>query len=103
MHWEIPSIISRIQLTVYCNRFSPKNSLGTVTLSPSETLKLALTLRNSAGPARPHQAFLLVSSGDAEHPDLETFFPLAVKGMSGKARVEVVRPLYLIASGQSDS
>ncbi|RPA82008.1 hypothetical protein BJ508DRAFT_103331 [Ascobolus immersus RN42] len=66
--------------------FAPEKPFGEVTLKDNESLKLALTLRHAEGPARPHQAFLLVKDITSQ---LETYFPLTVKGTSGKAKVEV--------------
>lgn len=62
--------------------------MSEITISESESLKLALTLRKDDGPARPHQAMLLVQSGD--NANVETFYTFTVKGVSGKARLEVV-------------
>jgi len=66
--------------------FAPEKPFGEVTLKDNDSLKLALTLRHAEGPARPHQAFLLVKDITSQ---LETYFPLTVKGTSGKAKVEV--------------
>lgn len=65
-----------------------KPIVESLTLAPRETLKLTFLLKEDSKAARPHQAFLLVSE---EASGLETFYPLSIKGESGKARVELVR------------
>lgn len=68
-----------------------------LTLSARETLRLTFTLKDDAKSARPHQAFLLVS----DDTGLETFFPLSVKGESGKAKVELSHkdlPAHLLSA-----
>lgn len=66
-------------------------------LAAQETLRLTLTIKNDVNTARPHQAFLLVSDATG----LETFFPLSIKGESGKAKVELSHkdlPAHLLAA-----
>lgn len=68
-----------------------------LTLAARETLKLTLTLKEGSKPARPHQAFLLVSDDSG----LETFFPLSIKGETGKAKVELTHkdlPAHLLSA-----
>ncbi|KAH8153939.1 uncharacterized protein LAJ45_01706 [Morchella importuna] len=75
-----------------------KPIVESLTLAPRETLKLTFSLKEDSKAARPHQAFLLVSE---EASGLETFYPLTIKGESGKAKVELTHkdlPAHLLAS-----
>ena len=72
--------------------FEPNKPLTSpISLGPRDVLKLQFTLKDGDTPNRPHQAFLLVRDPKTE---LETFFPLAVKGASGRAKVDLVSCLY---------
>ncbi|KAF8528658.1 Oligosaccharyltransferase subunit Ribophorin II-domain-containing protein [Trichophaea hybrida] len=67
--------------------FDPSKPLASsVPLGPKDILKLSFTLKDGDTAGRPHQAFLLVKDSQSE---LETYFPLTVKGSSGKAKVDI--------------
>ncbi|KAB8336922.1 hypothetical protein FH972_021227 [Carpinus fangiana] len=75
---------------------------GSLTLAPSDTLKLSLTLTSASRPSRPHQAFLTLSDPATA---LEDAFPLDVKE-SGKATLSLAHkdiPLQLLAAAALDA
>ncbi|KAF8252333.1 hypothetical protein K440DRAFT_536409 [Wilcoxina mikolae CBS 423.85] len=83
--------------------FDPSKPLAsTVPLGPKDILKLSFTLKDGDTAGRPHQAFLLVKDSQSE---LETYFPLAVKGSSGKAKVDISQkdiPAHLLDTPELD-
>lgn len=58
-----------------------------ITLGPSESLKVILTVQDGKTAKRPHQAFLLLKDADT---GLDISYPFSVKE-SGKAKLEMVR------------
>jgi oligosaccharyltransferase complex subunit delta (ribophorin II) len=73
-------------LKVVC-RLSPSSPIAKpLSLSASDTLKIALTTKDGKSGARPHQAFLTIREQDT---GLEESFPLSVKD-NGKAKLDVV-------------
>ena len=76
------------QLTDYFARFSPTKPVkGAIKLGSRDILKVSLTIKEGSQVGRPHQAFLLVQEPESK---VEIFFPLSVKELSGKARVDLV-------------
>jgi len=70
--------------------FEPKKPFpSAIPLAARDILKLQFTLTNGENTGCPHQAFLLVTNPET---DLETFYPLSVKGDSGRAKVDFVNP-----------
>lgn len=68
-------------------RLSPSSPVAKpVSLTASDTLKIALTTKDGRSGARPHQAFLTFKEQDS---GLEESFPLSVKD-NGKAKLDVV-------------
>ncbi|KAG0633549.1 Oligosaccharyltransferase subunit Ribophorin II-domain-containing protein [Tuber brumale] len=68
-------------------KFSPTKSIkGAISLGPKDVLKVLLTVKEDSQVGRPHQAFLLVQEPESK---VETFLPLSVKELSGKARVDL--------------
>ncbi|KAG0130383.1 Oligosaccharyltransferase subunit Ribophorin II-domain-containing protein [Tuber indicum] len=68
-------------------KFSPTKSIkGAISLGPKDVLKVSLAVKEDSKVGRPHQAFLLVQEPGSK---VETFFPLSVKELSGKARVDL--------------
>ena len=68
-------------------RFDPKNPVANeLVLSPTDTLKIALTTTEGKKPAKPHQAVLMLA-----HPDGENLhsYELVVRD-SGKAKLDLV-------------
>jgi len=83
--------------------FNPnKPFANTVPLSPKDVLKLSFTLKDGDTVGRPHQAFLLIKDSLGE---LETFFPLAVKESTGKAKIDISQkeiPAHLLDTPELD-
>ncbi|KAI5855879.1 Oligosaccharyltransferase subunit Ribophorin II-domain-containing protein [Tricharina praecox] len=69
-----------------------------IPLAARDVLKLQFTLTDGENTGRPHQAFLLVTDPET---DLETFYPLSVKGNSGRAKVDLTHkdlPSHLLSA-----
>ncbi|KAL9614261.1 MAG: hypothetical protein Q9167_001217 [Letrouitia subvulpina] len=70
-----------------------------VSLKPSETLKVLLTVKEDKRPRRPHQAFLTIEDSKTK---LDTSFPFVVKE-NGKGKVELAQkdiPVQLLATSR---
>ncbi|RPA98649.1 hypothetical protein L873DRAFT_1835889 [Choiromyces venosus 120613-1] len=80
-------------------KFSPTQPVkGALTLGPKDILKISLTVKEDSKVGRPHQAFLLVQEPESK---VETFFPLSVKELSGKAKVDLSHkdlPAFLLTA-----
>jgi len=82
--WQLISFCSPDNLC----RFNPTSPLSSaVTLGPSDTLSVSLTVTEDDNGKRPHQAFLTLQEPAT---GLEESYVVAVKE-SGKGKVEVVR------------
>lgn len=70
--------------SITANKVLASNSL---TLAPTDVLKISLTTRDGSTPRKPDQAFLQLQDANS---GLEDAFPLSVKE-NGKGTVEIVR------------
>jgi hypothetical protein len=74
---------------------SPQEPLKeTLTLNPSGSIRLALTVTNGGKPRKPHQAFLTLSSSTTA---LEESFPFTLSD-NGKAKFDLVGFFVIIES-----
>ncbi|CUS08201.1 unnamed protein product [Tuber aestivum] len=80
-------------------KFSPTKPIkGAINLGPKDILKVSLTVKEDSKVGRPHQAFLLVQEPESK---VEAFFPLNVKELSGKAKVDLSHkdlPAFLLTA-----
>ncbi|PWW76671.1 hypothetical protein C7212DRAFT_319520 [Tuber magnatum] len=80
-------------------KFSPTKPIKeAISLGPKEILKVSLTIKEDSKVGRPHQAFLLVQEPESK---VEAFFPLTVKELSGKGKVDLSHkdlPAFLLTA-----
>ncbi|PUU72174.1 Oligosaccharyltransferase subunit Ribophorin II-domain-containing protein [Tuber borchii] len=80
-------------------KFSPTKPVkGAITLGSRDILKVSLTVKEGSQAGRPHQAFLLAQEPESK---VETFFPLSVKELSGKAKIDLSHkdlPAFLLTA-----
>ncbi|KAL7271445.1 hypothetical protein RUND412_005800 [Rhizina undulata] len=78
--------------------FSPTSPIPEpLSVSPQESLKLTLSVKEGSEAGRPHQAFVLLTEPES---GMETFFPLNVQD-SGKAKFDLSHkdiPSYLLSA-----